>query len=193
MTTKDEPILTFSDAAAWDAWLAKHHDRSGAVLLRIPKGKGSELTYARALDVALAWGWIDSQKRSLDAESWLQRFSPRTAKSPWSKINRTRAEALIASGAMKAVGARRGGESARRRPLGTRLRRRHARRLGSSVTWRSSPRRSLFTSGFGAPTSRHIHPPKWMRRAAPEASAMNSLSSTFPISSLPDSGWHPGS
>lgn len=104
MTEKAEPTLTFADVAEWDAWLAKHHDRSGAILLRIPKRKGSELTYARALDVALSWGWIDSQKRALDASAWLQRFSPRTAKSPWSKINRARAEALIASGAMKQPG-----------------------------------------------------------------------------------------
>jgi uncharacterized protein YdeI (YjbR/CyaY-like superfamily) len=101
---KAEPTLTFSKVGEWDAWLAKHHDRSGAVLLRIPKRKGSDLTYARALDVALSWGWIDSQKRALDASAWLQRFSPRTAKSPWSKINRARAEALIASGAMKQPG-----------------------------------------------------------------------------------------
>jgi uncharacterized protein YdeI (YjbR/CyaY-like superfamily) len=104
MTAKAEPILTFSNASEWDAWLAKHHDRSGAVLLRIPKRKGSDLTYARALDAALSWGWIDSQKRALDASAWLQRFSPRTAKSPWSKINRARAEALIASGAMNQPG-----------------------------------------------------------------------------------------
>ena len=104
MTAKAEPTLTFSNPSEWDAWLAKHHDRSGAVLLRIPKGKGSALTYAGALDAALSWGWIDSQKRALDASAWLQRFSPRTAKSPWSKINRARAEALIASGAMKQPG-----------------------------------------------------------------------------------------
>ena len=104
MTAKAEPTLTFSNAPEWDAWLAKHHDRSGAVLLRIPKRKGSDLTYSRALDAALSWGWIDSQKRALDASAWLQRFSPRTAKSPWSKINCARAEALIASGAMKRPG-----------------------------------------------------------------------------------------
>src|SRR6185295_2428886 len=50
------------------------------------------------------WGWIDSQKRALDADAWLQRFSPRRANSPWSKINRTKAEALIAAGAMEAPG-----------------------------------------------------------------------------------------
>jgi uncharacterized protein YdeI (YjbR/CyaY-like superfamily) len=54
--------------------------------------------------VALAWGWIDSQKRALDANAWIQRFSPRKADSPWSKINRAKAEALIAAGAMKAPG-----------------------------------------------------------------------------------------
>jgi uncharacterized protein YdeI (YjbR/CyaY-like superfamily) len=104
MAAKAEPTLTFSNASEWDAWLAKHHDRSGAVLLRIPKRKGSDLTYARALDAALSWGWIDSQKRALDVSAWLQRFSPRSAKSPWSKINCARAEALIASGAMKQPG-----------------------------------------------------------------------------------------
>ena len=104
MAKNTEPILEFSDAAEWDAWLAQHHGRSGAVLLRIPKAKGSDLTYTRALDIAISWGWIDSQKRALDASAWLQRFSPRTAKSPWSKINRARAEALIASGAIKPSG-----------------------------------------------------------------------------------------
>ena len=104
MAARTELILGFTETAEWDAWLARNHHRSGAVLLRIPKRKGSDLTYARALDTALAWGWIDSQKRALDASAWLQRFSPRVAKSPWSKLNRARAEALIASGAIKPPG-----------------------------------------------------------------------------------------
>lgn len=104
MAAKTEPILRFSNAPEWDAWLAGHHGRSGAVWLRIPKRKGSDLTYASVLDIALSWGWIDSQKRALDSSAWLQRFSPRTARSPWSKINRTRVEALIASGAIKPPG-----------------------------------------------------------------------------------------
>jgi uncharacterized protein YdeI (YjbR/CyaY-like superfamily) len=104
MAAKTELILEFSQAAEWDAWLARHHDRPDAVLLRIPKRKGSDLTYARALDAALSWGWIDSQKRALDASAWLQRFSRRAGNSPWSKINRARAEALIATGAMKPPG-----------------------------------------------------------------------------------------
>ena len=54
MAAKTEPILEFSDAAEWEAWLARHHDRSGAVWLRVLKGKGSQLTYASALDAALS-------------------------------------------------------------------------------------------------------------------------------------------
>jgi uncharacterized protein YdeI (YjbR/CyaY-like superfamily) len=74
-------------------------------LLRIAKkGAKRTITYAEALDVALAWGWIDSQKRALDAHAWIQRFSPRKADSPWSKINRAKAEALIAAKAMEAPG-----------------------------------------------------------------------------------------
>jgi uncharacterized protein YdeI (YjbR/CyaY-like superfamily) len=81
------------------------------VLLRLVKqsrsGTGSGagvFTYAQALEVALQWGWIDSQKRALDDDAWLQRFTPRGPRSPWSKINRTKAEALIAGGAMKPPG-----------------------------------------------------------------------------------------
>jgi uncharacterized protein YdeI (YjbR/CyaY-like superfamily) len=54
--------------------------------------------------VALTWGWIDGQKRALDGSAWLQRFTPRTAKSAWSKINRTRAEALLSAGKMQPPG-----------------------------------------------------------------------------------------
>jgi uncharacterized protein YdeI (YjbR/CyaY-like superfamily) len=100
-----EPVLELSSAAEWHAWLASHHAGSSGILLRLPKqGFERTLTYAEALDVALAWGWIDSQKRPLDATAWLQRFTPRTPKSPWSKINRAKAEALIASGKMEAPG-----------------------------------------------------------------------------------------
>ena len=100
-----EPILEFSRAADWSAWLKSNHVRSRGVLLRIAKaGATKTITYAEALDVALAWGWIDSQKRALDSDAWLQRFSPRKAQSPWSKINRVKAERLIAAGSMEAPG-----------------------------------------------------------------------------------------
>ena len=108
---RDEPVLALADAAAWAAWLAEHHGGTPGVLLRLSKRAGRDtgpgargLTYADALDVALAWGWIDSQKRALDQDAWLQRFTPRGPRSPWSKINRAKAEALIARGAMKPPG-----------------------------------------------------------------------------------------
>src|SRR5215510_7597659 len=107
MKRKDDGdrVLALRSAVEWQAWLRANHTRSGAVFLRIPKkSAGSTLTYAAALDAALAWGWIDSQKRALDDAAWLQRFSPRTSRSPWSKINRAKAEALIASGRMEAPG-----------------------------------------------------------------------------------------
>jgi uncharacterized protein YdeI (YjbR/CyaY-like superfamily) len=97
-------VLRCDSARQWKAWLASHHAKSTGVLLRIPKGRSSDLTYAAAVEAALAWGWIDGQKRPLDDTAWLQRFTPRTAKSPWSKINRQKAEALIAANDMKPPG-----------------------------------------------------------------------------------------
>ena len=100
-----DPILEPSSIAGWAAWLRTHHAGSSGVWLRIPKGAGRKITYSAALDAALCWGWIDSQKRALDEEAWLQRFTPRAAKSPWSKINRARAEALMAAEKMEPPGA----------------------------------------------------------------------------------------
>jgi uncharacterized protein YdeI (YjbR/CyaY-like superfamily) len=101
-----DSILELRSVAAWNAWLRANHDRSAGVLLRIPKKGASDstLTYAAALEAALAWGWIDGQKRALDDAAWLQRFTRRTRRSPWSKINRAKAEALIASGQMQEPG-----------------------------------------------------------------------------------------
>ena len=104
-TERREPILECESPEAWHAWLRKNHAKSAGVLLRIAKkGAASSLTYAEALDAALAWGWIDSQKLSLDAAAFLQRMTPRKATSPWSKKNRERADAMIAEGLMEAPG-----------------------------------------------------------------------------------------
>ncbi len=100
-----EPIESFTDAAAFDRWLAAHYGTSGAILLKLGKaGHPPHLTYAEALDVALAWGWIDSQKRALDDTAWLQRFGPRRDGGPWSKINVAKAQALIDDGRMRPPG-----------------------------------------------------------------------------------------
>lgn len=95
-------------AARWEAWLADHHaSATGALVLIVKQGKGAPaLSYAEALDIALAWGWIDGQKRAHDDRAWLQRFSPRRPRSAWSKINRDKAEALIRAGKMQPPGLR---------------------------------------------------------------------------------------
>ena len=103
---KDLSAVSFATTRAWSEWLKAHHASSRGVWLKIAK-KGSSstsLTYPEAIAVALAWGWIDGQKNKFDDAWWLQRFTPRTTKSPWSKINRAKAEALIASGSMEAPG-----------------------------------------------------------------------------------------
>jgi uncharacterized protein YdeI (YjbR/CyaY-like superfamily) len=104
-TKPAEPILRLTPAG-WRAWLAAHHATSTGVLLALTKAGAPPplLSYPQALEVALAWGWIDGQKRPLDAHRWLQRFTPRRARSPWSKVNRAKAQALIAAGKMRPSG-----------------------------------------------------------------------------------------
>ncbi len=98
--------LAFVDARAFAAWLAKNHASSTGVWLKLAKkGAGvASVSYAEAVDVALAWGWIDGQKKARDARFWLQRFCPRGKRSLWSKINCDKATRLIAGGAMQPSG-----------------------------------------------------------------------------------------
>jgi uncharacterized protein YdeI (YjbR/CyaY-like superfamily) len=103
-----EPRLTFSNQSEWENWLAQNGGTSTGIWLRIAK-KGAEppaLTYEQALESALCHGWIDGQKRADDEKYWLQRFTRRSAKSIWSKLNKDRAEALIAAGRMLPSGMR---------------------------------------------------------------------------------------
>ncbi len=106
MAAADEPIRLFATAAAWERWLAKHHDGGSGLWLRIAKAGGGikSVTYAQALDVALCWGWIDGQKKPEDASAWLQRFTPRMARSPWSQRNRDHVERLVAGKRMQPPG-----------------------------------------------------------------------------------------
>ncbi len=99
-------VRLFATPTVWTAWLEKNHHQSEGLWLRLAK-KGSPLqsvTYGEALEIALCYGWIDGQKRGESESAWLQRFLPRSAKSIWSKINREKAAALIASGRMKPAG-----------------------------------------------------------------------------------------
>jgi uncharacterized protein YdeI (YjbR/CyaY-like superfamily) len=102
------PVLELASRDAWAAWLQGERASDQGAWLRIAKaGGGAEtVSYSDALDVALCHGWIDGQKRPFDERFWLQRFTPRKARSRWSKRNRARAEQLIASGEMAPAGLR---------------------------------------------------------------------------------------
>ena len=101
-----KPILTLASEAAWEAWLDAEHATSDGVWLKFAKkGSGVEtVVYAEALDVALCYGWIDSQVARLDERFYLQKFTPRRARSRWSQINREKIEALTKQGRMKPAG-----------------------------------------------------------------------------------------
>jgi uncharacterized protein YdeI (YjbR/CyaY-like superfamily) len=96
----------FKSAAAFRGWLEKHHASSREVWLGFYKAGSDKrgISYKESVDVALCFGWIDGIRRSLDDERYVQRFTPRTAKSYWSAVNTKRAHELIAEGRMHAAG-----------------------------------------------------------------------------------------
>ncbi|MFE0500536.1 YdeI family protein [Lysobacter soli] len=103
----DLPIKLFKTEAAWETWLAAHGDAPGVWLKIAKKDTGAtSVSYSEALDVALCHGWIDGLKRSCDAQYFLQRFTPRKAKSLWSKLNIARVEKLVGAGRMQPAGLR---------------------------------------------------------------------------------------
>jgi uncharacterized protein YdeI (YjbR/CyaY-like superfamily) len=101
-------IKPFRTSAAFEVWLRANHDRETEIWLKIHKKDTglSTVTHAEALDVALCWGWIDGIRKSFDERSFLQRFSPRTAKSIWSQINRDHVHRLTIAGRMTPHGQR---------------------------------------------------------------------------------------
>lgn len=103
----DLPILLFAGPADLEAWLEANAATSPGLWLKIAKKGAPEpsVTYAEALELALCFGWIDSQKRGLDDTHFLQRFTPRRPRGRWSKINREKAEALEVAGALRPAGA----------------------------------------------------------------------------------------
>lgn len=100
------PELLLPDAAAWRDWLAEHHAQQPGVRLVLHKKGGTTtvLTYAAALDEALCFGWIDGVAGKRDDGSYLQRFTPRTRTSKWSKINTGHYDRLVAAGRMEPAG-----------------------------------------------------------------------------------------
>ena len=102
------PTVTCASQEEWEIWLQTNGESSSGVWLRLAKKSlvQAPLTYAQALDSALCFGWIDGQKQAESDQFWLQRFSPRSAKSIWSKINTEKAQMLEQAGRMRATGLR---------------------------------------------------------------------------------------
>jgi uncharacterized protein YdeI (YjbR/CyaY-like superfamily) len=102
----DHPTVQFADTEAWEAWLEENHATAGGAWLRIAKKTAPHTTvrYPEVLDVALCFGWIDIQRRSLDEHFFLQGFTRRTARSRWSQVNRNKAEHLIEEARMRPAG-----------------------------------------------------------------------------------------
>ena len=104
--SEQAPILSFRTPKTWLGWLEKNHQSSTGVWLKISKKTSpvKSVSYAEALEAALCYGWIDAQKKGYDEVSWLQKFTPRGARSIWSRINREKVQALIDSGRMQPAG-----------------------------------------------------------------------------------------
>ena len=103
-----DPTLTFTSQAEWESWLFLNESTAKGAWLRLAKKSAEKptISYAEAVESALCHGWIDGQKKAESEHHWLQRFTPRTAKSIWSKINKAKAEALISVGRMRPAGLR---------------------------------------------------------------------------------------
>jgi uncharacterized protein YdeI (YjbR/CyaY-like superfamily) len=102
------PVRRFASRGSWQKWLAANHERSPGMWVELAK-KDSGLTSvsrADALEVALCYGWIDSQSMTVDQQRYLQRFTPRRPKSKWSKINCAAVERLHADGRLAPAGLR---------------------------------------------------------------------------------------
>ncbi|WP_280234697.1 YdeI/OmpD-associated family protein [Nocardia cyriacigeorgica] len=106
MSQIEGTLLTCTDVAEWEEWLAANHDRADEVWVKIAKKGAADptITLPEALHGALCYGWIDSVRRKCDAEHYVQRYSPRRARSPWSQVNVAKVEALLAAGRMRAPG-----------------------------------------------------------------------------------------
>jgi uncharacterized protein YdeI (YjbR/CyaY-like superfamily) len=105
-SSSDLPVLPFAELKDWAVWLHDMHAQSNGLWLKLAKKKSGipSITYDEALEVALCYGWIDSQKKGYDEQWWLQKFSPRRPTSIWSMRNREKIEQLAAAGKMQPAG-----------------------------------------------------------------------------------------
>ena len=106
MVPDDLPVLPFESAAAFEAWLEVEHLSARGVWVKMAKKASgiASVTWDEAVPVALCFGWIDGQRRGLDETWFLQRFTPRTPRSRWSRINTEHVARLVAAGRMRPAG-----------------------------------------------------------------------------------------
>ena len=104
--TENLPIIAFETQQDWEAWLEEHHANTKGIWLKLAKKDTgiASVSYAEALEDALCYSWIDGQKASFDEQYWLQKFTPRSPKSIWSKVNCGKATVLMAEGRMQPAG-----------------------------------------------------------------------------------------
>jgi uncharacterized protein YdeI (YjbR/CyaY-like superfamily) len=104
----DLAIKPFRSQREWERWLGANHETSPGIWLKIAKkASGIEsVNHAEALEIAICHGWIDGQRRALDEQFFLQKFTPRGPRSTWSRVNREKALDLIARGRMQPAGLR---------------------------------------------------------------------------------------
>ena len=105
---KGLPVRGFATQQAWNTWLSRNGKTSPGLWLKLAKKDAgiSSVSKAEAIETAIAHGWIDGQIDKYDEQFWLTRFTRRSAKSQWSKINRAAAIKLIEQGRMKPAGQR---------------------------------------------------------------------------------------
>lgn len=103
---KGVPVLLFESQQPWHDWLDARCTEAQGVWLKFAKKSSHRLsiTYDQALEEALCYGWIDSQKRTYDEDYWLQKFTPRSPRSVWSKVNVVKVEALIEAKRVQPMG-----------------------------------------------------------------------------------------
>jgi len=103
---KELPLLSFKTSAQWEKWLDKNYENTDGIWLKIFKKDSGikSINYAMALDVALCFGWIDGIKKKLDEVSFIQKFTPRRARSTWSYRNTEHIQRLTTSGKMRPPG-----------------------------------------------------------------------------------------
>jgi uncharacterized protein YdeI (YjbR/CyaY-like superfamily) len=102
----DLPVIGFASEAEWERWLEDNHRQSQGLWLKMAKKESGipSVNYQQALDVALCFGWIDGQKQKFDDQYFLQKFTPRRAKSIWSKVNQAKVATLTSQGRMREAG-----------------------------------------------------------------------------------------